>query len=67
MANSPSMVKTRFLEHIPDIAQEMSATTSPQNRLATADEVARVIEFLLSDGAAYLNGVEIPVAGGSVY
>jgi 3-oxoacyl-[acyl-carrier protein] reductase len=66
-AVSPSMVETRFLELIPDLAKEMSAAASPRRRHAKPDEVAHAIEFLLSDGAAYINGVEIPVAGGSVY
>ena len=66
-AVSPSMVDTRFLENIPDLAKEMSAAASPRKRNAKPDEVARAIEFLLSEGAGYINGIEIPVAGGSVF
>lgn len=66
-AVSPSMVETRFLDHIPELAKEMSAAASPRKRNAKPEEVARAIEFLLSDGAGYINGVELPVAGGSIF
>lgn len=36
----------------------------PQGRPATVQEVARVAAFLLSDEAAYLNGVNLPFDGG---
>jgi meso-butanediol dehydrogenase/(S,S)-butanediol dehydrogenase/diacetyl reductase len=37
----------------------------PLHRPAQADEVARAIEFLLSDASAYITGTAIPVDGGS--
>ena len=39
----------------------------PHKRNAQPVEVARAIDFLLSDGADYINGIELPVAGGSVF
>ena len=38
---------------------------TPLERVGSADEVARVVVFLLSDAAAYVTGAEIPVDGGS--
>jgi NAD(P)-dependent dehydrogenase (short-subunit alcohol dehydrogenase family) len=38
----------------------------PLGRTASADEVARVIGFLLSDGAAYMTGQAVNVSGGLV-
>ena len=35
----------------------------PQRRAATADEVAAVVTWLLSDAASYVNGAVIPVDG----
>lgn len=39
---------------------------TPQGRHGTADEVARVVRFLLSDDASYVDGAEIPVDGGFI-
>jgi NAD(P)-dependent dehydrogenase (short-subunit alcohol dehydrogenase family) len=37
----------------------------PLARLGTADEVAGVIAFLLSDDASYVTGAAVPIDGGS--
>ena len=37
----------------------------PQQRMATADEVAQVILFLASPEASYVSGVIVPVDGGA--
>ena len=36
----------------------------PLGRYATTDEVASVVEWIASDGAAYVTGAVIPVDGG---
>jgi 3-oxoacyl-[acyl-carrier protein] reductase len=64
---SAGMVETRFLENVPDIVKEMSAAASPKGRNATPQDVAAAIEFLLSPGAGYIHGIELPVTGGAVY
>ena len=38
----------------------------PLGRYGSADEVAQVVAFLLSDAASYLTGVNVEIAGGSV-
>ncbi len=43
---------------------ERSKTTHPIGRVGTPEEVAGVALFLLSDAAAFLTGVTIPVDGG---
>ena len=37
----------------------------PMHRFGTAEECGELIAFLASDGAAYITGAEIPVAGGA--
>jgi len=39
---------------------------TPLGRMGDADEVAKVIEFLCSDGASFISGVDILVDGGMV-
>jgi NAD(P)-dependent dehydrogenase (short-subunit alcohol dehydrogenase family) len=41
-------------------------TVNPQGRLVKPEEVAAAVLWLASDGAAAVNGVALPVAGGEV-
>jgi 3-oxoacyl-[acyl-carrier protein] reductase len=65
-AVSPSMVETQLLSEVPRQIVELSQAQNPMGRNASADDVAGVIAFLLSPAAGFLNGVNIPVTGGSV-
>ena len=47
----------------PEIAEPFMAQM-PLGRWATADEIAAPITFLLSDGAAMITGVSLPIDGG---
>ena len=44
-------------------AYELVTSLVPQRRAASADEVAAVVTWLLSDAASYVNGAVIPVDG----
>jgi 3-oxoacyl-[acyl-carrier protein] reductase len=63
-AVSPSMVETQFLREIPALAVESAAQAHPLRRNATPEDICGAIEFLLSSSADFLNGVNLPVAGG---
>jgi len=65
-AISPGMVETRFLQDIADVAVQMSASTNPQGRNATPDDLLGGIEFLLSPASDYIHGIDVPIAAGSV-
>ncbi|TGD75849.1 SDR family oxidoreductase [Mangrovimicrobium sediminis] len=59
---------TRFLES-GDVPPEVLAGLVrgiPLQRCAEADEMAAVMEFLVSPAASYINGVALPVDGGAI-
>jgi 3-oxoacyl-[acyl-carrier protein] reductase len=64
-AVSPSMIETQFLSEIPEKIVEFSAEQHPFKRNASIGEVAPAIKFLLSDGAGYMTGVNLPITGGT--
>ncbi len=47
-------------------AYELVTSLVPQRRAASADEVAAVVCWLLSDAASYVNGAVIPVDGAGI-
>ncbi|GAB5487209.1 MAG: SDR family oxidoreductase [Parasphingorhabdus sp.] len=67
-AIAPGMTETPLFrgaaEH-PTIGQAVTAIPIPQDRVASADEMAGIIEFMLSDAASYMHGSIIYVDGGT--
>ena len=67
----PVMGETALLEQfmgVPDTPENRArfVATIPLGRLSKPDDIAAVAVFLGTDGAAFLNGVELPVDGGRV-
>ena len=66
-AVSPSMIETKFLDNINEKLVELSAYNHPLKRNAQVNEVTPIIKMLISNESDYINGVNIPITGGSVF
>lgn len=64
-AVAPGTVETAMTAGMPDAQREALNELMPMGRMATPNEVAAGVEFLLSPGASYINGVILPIDGGS--
>jgi 3-oxoacyl-[acyl-carrier protein] reductase len=51
---------------IPDGLQDDLARQHPVPRLGTPEDVAHAVRFLASDGAGWISGVTLDIAGGAV-
>lgn len=61
---APGFVETEMTAALPEARQQEIRANIPLGRYATADEVAGVVRFLVSDDAGYVTGAVIPVDGG---
>jgi len=66
-AISPSMVETKFLDSINEKLVELSAYNHPLKRNAKIDDITPIIKMLISEKSNYINGVNIPITGGSAF
>ncbi|HWV08978.1 MULTISPECIES: 3-oxoacyl-ACP reductase FabG [unclassified Pseudomonas] len=63
-AVAPGFIDTDMTRELPEAQREALLTQIPLGRLGQAEEIANVVAFLASDGAAYVTGATIPVNGG---
>lgn len=63
---SPGMVDTSLIRDFPSKLVEVAAAGNPLKRIAQPSDVAKIILFLSSGDADYINGVNLLVNGGSI-
>ncbi|WP_309116929.1 SDR family oxidoreductase [Saccharothrix sp.] len=63
-AVAPAVVKTRFAEALYTGREEEAAQHYPMKRLGSPEDVARLVAFLVSDGASWITGETVRVDGG---
>jgi 3-oxoacyl-[acyl-carrier protein] reductase len=61
---APGFVETDMTQELPEEKKAEYKAQIPLQRYATVDEVASAVQWLASDGAAYITGAVIPVDGG---
>lgn len=61
---APGFVETEMTDALPEETKARYKAQIPLQRYATVDEIASVVQWVASDGAAYVTGAVIPVDGG---
>jgi acetoacetyl-CoA reductase/3-oxoacyl-[acyl-carrier protein] reductase len=61
---APGFIATEMLEHVPEKVLESITEKIPVGRLGRADEVARVVHFLVADQSSFITGATWEVNGG---
>ena len=61
---APGFIDTDMTRELAEAQREALLTQIPLGRLGQAEEIAKVVGFLASDGAAYVTGATVPVNGG---
>jgi len=65
-AISPSMCDTKFLDNLNEKIVELNAYHHPLKRNANVTDIIPLIKMLMSKESDYINGINIPVTGGSI-
>lgn len=63
---SPGLTRTEMTEHYQERVFKMEAARTPLKRIATPDDVASAVAYLVGDEASFLTGVNLFVTGGQV-
>lgn len=61
---SPGLIETDMVSALPDDRRKDIEARTALGRFGTAEEVARVVRFLLSDEASFVTGAVVPINGG---
>jgi len=65
-AVAPGFILTEMTEKLPDKIKEGYLAQIPLKRAGTPDDIAEVVNFLVSPSASYITGIVINISGGLV-
>ena len=65
-ALSPSPVMTEQWDSVPEARRRALALKAPLRRLATPEDVARGVLYLVGESGSFLTGIDVPITGGEV-
>ena len=63
-AVAPGIIATDLLAGVPEAVLAQRGAATPLGRIGTAEDVARVVRFLVSDDSAFVTGQVVAVDGG---
>jgi 3-oxoacyl-[acyl-carrier protein] reductase len=63
-AVAPGFIETDMVAAMNDKARKEALTSIPLRRMGTAEEVADLVAYLVSDKAAYITGAVLQIDGG---
>ena len=66
-AVSPGLMVTDLSSYLPEKYLEIYRKFHPMKKMTETSDVANIVEFLVSDNANFLNGINIPVNGGEMF
>jgi len=61
------MCETKFLDNINENLVELSAYNHSLKRNAIVEDITPIIKILISNESNYINGVNIPITGESIF
>jgi 3-oxoacyl-[acyl-carrier protein] reductase len=61
---APGMMFTEMTEKVLTVNKQKYLDRIPIHRIGTAEEVGRVVTFMVSDGGSYMTGATVDVSGG---
>ena len=61
---SPGYIETAMTAAMPDDVRQQVVAAIPVGRIGQPEDIARAVDYLCSDAASYLTGVNLPVNGG---
>lgn len=64
-AVAPGMINSPFSSNVPVRLKQIEEAKNPLRRLCQPEDVAKVVKFIASEDANFVNGATIPVNGGS--